>query len=109
MRFTYNSKDKIYELRNKMNSTVKRMPEVALLFDEDTGLLVQYGETRTLNVELKKLAEAKKYNYCIVRSVSWNLEYLNKIIDGSMRYPEVEGNRAIADKWFMSYYPNPYS
>lgn len=109
MKFTFNSRDKIYELRNKMNSTVKRMSEVAILFDEDSGGMVQYGESFQINKELQKLAEAKKYHYCVVRSVCWNLDYLNRIIDGSLRYPDIEGNRNIADKFFTAYYPNPHT
>lgn len=106
MRFTYDEKTKLYELRNKMNSTVKRMDSVAVLFDSDTFKMIDYGSLPDMTAEHRKAASNLRYRTHMMRSDSWNLEYLNQIIEGQIDCRCFEG-KEFATKFFEAYYRNP--
>ncbi len=105
MHFTYEIKEKIYKLRNKVNSTVKTMAEVAVVFDSDTGKIKEYGHTPEMDKKLRSLAEQGQLRHEMFRSSELNLEVFNKVINDEVNIIDVISDKTIGSKWFVSYYP----
>jgi hypothetical protein len=105
MHFTYEDKEKVYKLRNKMNSTVKTMEEVAILYHEDTGEIKDYGSASDMDKRHRNLAESGERQYEMFRTTSLNLEVINKVLNGEANLADVIENKSVATKFFVSYYP----
>jgi hypothetical protein len=105
MIFTYDKKEGYYRLRNKMNSTVKTMPEVAVLFNSENGEIKGYGPTLEMHKRHLALAELGQLQYELFRSSELNLPVFNEVINNTVNILEVIENRTIADKYYISYYP----
>lgn len=105
MHFTYEKTEKVYKLRNKMNSTVKTMDEVAVLFNTETGEIKEYGPTGEVCKRHRNLAESGEMQYEMFRSGELNLEVINKVINSEANILHVIDDKTIAGKFFVSYYP----
>lgn len=105
MHFTYEIKEKVYKLRNKMNSTVKTMDEVAILYHEDSGKIKDYGNSDEIGKRHRNLAESGEMQYLMFRTDSLNLEVINKVLNEEASLLASIENKSIASKFFISYYP----
>ncbi len=106
MIFTYEKKEGFYRLRNKMNSTVKTMPEVAVLFNSDNGEIKGYGPTEEISKRHKALAELGELQYEMFRSSELNLPVFNEVINNTINILDVIEDRSITTgKHYISYYP----
>lgn len=108
MYFTYNE-NKIYELRNSVKSCVKRMPNLALIYDNVTYKLEEYGSIDEMELRLLSFANRKIYNKEMVKSDSWDLVYLNKLVDNKISFKNIDQgiDKNFADKFRTVYYRNP--
>jgi len=105
MMFTYDKKEGYYRLRNKMNSTVKTMPEVAVLFNSDTGEIKGYGPTTEMRKRHLALAELGELQYELFRSAELNLPVFNEVINNTVNILDVLEDKTIGGKYYVSYYP----
>jgi hypothetical protein len=108
MHFTYEKSEKVYKLRNKMNSTVKTMDEVAVIYNQDTGEIKEYGSTSEMNKRHRNLAESGELQFEMFRSSELELEVFNKVINDEVSILAVIGDKTIAGKFYVSYYPSAW-
>ncbi len=106
MYFTYDGQTDLFELRNAMKSTVKRIKTVALIYDNKTFALEEYGEMEEMELRLLSFANRKIYHKEMVKSDSWDLEYLNKLMSGRINFHDIDQGIAkdFADKYRLVYY-----
>lgn len=109
MYFTYNEKDKIYELRNSVKSCVKRMKMPTLMYDNVTHKLEEYGDIVEMELRLLSFANRKMYTKEMVKSSSWDLEYLNKLMNNEQNFYNIDQgiDKNFAEKFGIVYYRNP--
>lgn len=109
MYFTYDAKNKIYELRNNAKSCVKKIKVLSLVYDTSTYLLEEYGEMYEIDQRLQSLAKRKIYSKESIRSDSWDLEYLNKLMSGDINFYNIDQgiDTDFAIKFMHTYYRCP--
>lgn len=84
MYFTFNESSKLYELRNSMNSTVKRIEHLAIIYDSKEYKLIEYGEAEDMEARLLSYSKRKMYNMELIKSKNWYLDVINDVINDKM-------------------------
>lgn len=106
MHFTYDGQTDLFELRNSMKSTVKRIKTVCLIYDNKTYALEEYGELEEMELRLLSFANRKIYHKEMIKSSTWDLDYLNKLMSGEINFYDIDQGitRDFADKFRHVYY-----
>lgn len=106
MYFTYDGPTDTYELRNAAKSCVKKIKKPSLIYDTRTYIMEEYGDEYEMELRLLSFANRKIYHKEMVKSDSWDLEYLNKLMSGEVNFHDIDQGyiKNFASKYRLTYY-----
>lgn len=105
MYFTWEKETEMYHLRNKMGSTTKKMEQVCIIYNEDTGKILDYGDSFVMSQKLKKMENDTIHVMFTTKKAFTSPEILTELINEKKNILEEMEKDTLGNNYLTGYYP----